>query len=407
MKLYDKNIRAVFNKVHPKAFELSDGRGLGARVSPLGKVRWQYRYKIDGRNIRMDLGSYPDLSLVKAREIASQCREWLTSGKDPKIQRVIGRAESLNPVTVTEALEYWLTEQAVTRRKNYQSHRAQFARHIYPFIGHLPVVELETRHWIECFDRITKGVQGRRRPAPVASGYVLQNIKQALIFCKNRQFVHTAALDYLTVQDVGRKQGKRDRVLSQRELADFINLIDSNLLPNYYKTLFKLLMIFGARTHEVRESTWSQWDFDEWLWTVHSKETKTRTVKIVRPIPESLKSFMVELKGNAKPDDLILKEFKEDTTVSAYGGKVWKKLGHSEKWTLHDLRRVISTYMNDLGVAPYVVELLLGHSLGGVMAIYNRSQYLPEKKKALDMWIERLALLVDKPDNISILKRTA
>ncbi|MGR6503944.1 tyrosine-type recombinase/integrase [Shewanella sp. Koi 1] len=407
MKLYDKNIRAVFNKNHPKAFELSDGRGLGARVSPLGKVRWQYRYKIDGKNFRMDLGDYPELSLVKARDMAHQCREWLANGKDPKIQRSIGREKSFNPITVKDALEYWYAEQAVTRRKNHEKHRAQFVKHIYPYIGHLPITDLETRHWIECFDRISKGIPSKQRPAPVASGYVLQNIKQALIFCKNRQFVHTTALDSLTIQDVGRKQNKRDRVLSQRELADFIKLLNSDVLPEYYGNLFKLLVIFGARTHEVRESTWSQWDFEEGLWTVHSRENKNKMVKIVRPIPDDLKEFMVKLKGNAKSSDLILGKFKEDATVSAYGGSLWKKLGHSEKWTLHDLRRVISTYMNDLGVAPYVVEQLLGHKLGGVMAIYNRSQYIPEKKKALDMWVERLKLLVDKPDNVSILKRKA
>ena len=86
---------------------------------------------------------------------------------------------------------------------------------------------------------------------------------------------------------------------------------------------------------------------------------------------------------------------------------LFQSLKHQESWTLHDLRRSFATKLNDLGVAPYVVEQLLGHALGGVMAIYNRSQYLPEKKAALDMWVERLDLLTDKPDNVSILKRTA
>lgn len=40
------------------------------------------------------------------------------------------------------------------------------------------------------------------------------------------------------------------------------------------------------------------------------------------------------------------------------------------------------------------------------MAIYHRSQYIPEKKEALDMWVERLALLVAMPTNVSVLKRS-
>lgn len=56
-KLYDKNLKMVLNKNHPKGFTLTDGEGLGARVSEQGKVRWQYRYKIEGKNKRVDLGT--------------------------------------------------------------------------------------------------------------------------------------------------------------------------------------------------------------------------------------------------------------------------------------------------------------------------------------------------------------
>ena len=57
-----------------------------------------------------------------------------------------------------------------------------------------------------------------------------------------------------------------------------------------------------------------------------------------------------------------------------------------------------------MGIAPHVVEQLLGHTLGGVMAVYNRSQYLPEKLDALNKWTERLELLSDENSNVTILK---
>lgn len=92
---------------------------------------------------------------------------------------------------------------------------------------------------------------------------------------------------------------------------------------------------------------------------------------------------------------------KSPETVSQKGRNLWKLLGHEEAWTLHDLRRTFVTRLNDLEVALHVVEQLLGHTLGGVMAIYNRSQYLSEKEKALAMWLERLDLLRNKPSNVS------
>lgn len=398
-KLYDKHLKSAVGKNHSEAFVLTDGNGLSARVSVKGKVRWQYRYKIDGQNKRMDLGDYPALSLVKARDAAEQCREWLADGYDPKQKRKLDREEKLHPVTVKEALEYWLVGYAEDNRSNVDKHRAQFERHLYPYIGHLPLEHTETRHWVECFDRIRKGISGKQRPAPVAAGYVLQNVKQALKFCRVRRYATSRVLDDLSIPDVGKKQNKKDRVLSVQELVDVLRLIEGKRLLPYYAQLIRLLIIFGSRTIEIRLSTWSEWDFTEMLWTVPKAHSKNGE-KIFRPIPESLKEWLVTLKGDAQSSDYILGELKTSEAVSQLCRKLWERLGHNEKWTIHDLRRTLATLLSDLGVAPHVVEQLLGHSLGGVMAIYNRSQYLPEKKQALDMWLEHLEAMISPTDNV-------
>ncbi|UXI01132.1 tyrosine-type recombinase/integrase [Photobacterium sp. TY1-4] len=403
-KLFDKNLKAALNKPRDKTVVLNDGGGLGARVSPLGKVRWQYRYKIDGNGKRLDLGDYPEVSLVKARETARQCREWLAEGYDPKLQRAIQRNQTLKPVTVKDALEYWLTEYAEENRANASKHRAQFKRHIYPYIGDYPLSQTETHHWLECFDRARKGIPGKRRPAPVAAGYVLQNAKQALRFCRVRHYATSRVLDDLVVTDVGKKQQKRDRYLTDQELGDVWRLFHDERYLRYYRHLIRLLMVFGARTQEVRLSKWDEWDFECLIWTVPKSHCKTN-IKITRPIPEQLKSWLLELKAANKENDYVLGELKKPEAVSQTGGQFWKRLGHKEPWTLHDLRRTLDTRMNDLGIAPpYVVEQLLGHTMPGIMAIYNRSQYLPEKAEALDKWVEWLELISTQPHNVVLMR---
>ncbi|EKO3966254.1 site-specific integrase [Vibrio fluvialis] len=389
-KLYDKHLKTALNKSHPKVFILTDGEGLGARVSLKGNVRWQFRYKINGANKRIDLGDYPDLSLLKAREEAQKCREWLAEGHDPKLQRFVTRQETLKPVSVQDALEYWLVEYAESNRANAGKHRAQFQRHIYPYIGSLPLAQTETHHWVECFDRVRKGITGKQRPAPVAAGYVLQNAKQALRFCRVRRYATSRVLDDLTINDVGKKQRKKDRVLTVSELMDLWNVVQTptKFLP-YYCHLVKFLVVFGARTQEVRLSKWKEWDLDALLWAVPKEHSKTGE-KIIRPIPAELVPWLLVLKANSSKEAFVLGEEKAPETVSQQGRFFWQRLEHEEAWTLHDIRRTFATRLNELGVAPYIVEQLLGHSLGGVMAIYNRSQYLPEKRQALDMWLEHL-----------------
>lgn len=126
-----------------------------------------------------------------------------------------------------------------------------------------------------------------------------------------------------------------------------------------------------------------EWNLDRRLWTVPVEHNKTgardqksgREGTIVRPIPESLLPWLNDVLDGLADDDYAWAELNRPEAVSQWGLGVHKRLGH-ERWTLHDLRRTFATCVAGLGVAPYVNEALLGHSLGGVAGIYNRSTYL-------------------------------
>lgn len=66
-------------------------------------------------------------------------------------------------------------------------------------------------------------------------------------------------------------------------------------------------------------------------------------------------------------------------------------------FTLHDLRRTAATGMAGLGIAPHVVDKILNHATGtiqGVARVYNRYEYLAERKDALDVWARHIQRLV-------------
>jgi integrase len=67
-------------------------------------------------------------------------------------------------------------------------------------------------------------------------------------------------------------------------------------------------------------------------------------------------------------------------------------------WRVHDLRRTLSTGLNELGVDPHIVEAILGHTVKGVAGVYNRAKYENLKKTALDAWGAHVTELVDKYD---------
>src|SRR5262249_51581112 len=80
-----------------------DGGNLYFRVAPGGARGWIFRFAICGRTRDMGLGPYPDVSLAKARELATQCREQVRGGVDPiesrKTRRIAERIANATAMT--------------------------------------------------------------------------------------------------------------------------------------------------------------------------------------------------------------------------------------------------------------------------------------------------------------------
>ncbi|PHM38436.1 integrase [Xenorhabdus mauleonii] len=396
-KLSDKKLKTLYGKERDNIEFFADGAGLSAKASKAGGISWVFTYRLDGKKLnRLTIGRYPDMPLKQARETRDKCRNWLASGKDPKLQFNLVMQESLKPVTVKDAIEYWIEHYGRENRVNIDTLILQLEKHIYPYIGEMALPVCETRYWLQCFDRM-------KNKASVAAGSVFQLCKQALKFCRVRRYAISHVLDDLTIQDVGKKQNKGQRYLEDNELGQLWESINSGIYLPYYNNILKIMVVFGCRTREIRLSKCSEWNFNSMLWTVPKENSKTGE-KIIRPIPESMKAFLEHLVYKNKRSDYLLGEFKKLEAVAQYGRKIWKKLEHDEDWSLHDLRRTFATKLNDMGIAPHIVEQLLGHALPGIMSIYNKSQYLPEKLDALNKWCERLDVLAGTDENVVILK---
>ena len=71
----------------------------------------------------------------------------------------------------------------------------------------------------------------------------------------------------------------------------------------------------------------------------------------------------------------------------------------AKEWVVHDLRRSVATGMADrLGIQPRIIEAILNHASGakrGVAGVYNRAQYLAEKKQSLALWADHVLAVVE------------
>ncbi|ECT1019774.1 site-specific integrase [Salmonella enterica] len=393
-KLSDSKLKKLQGKPSASDRFLSDGEGLLIKHSKQGALTWYFKYRTGGRDAqqyRIKLGNYPDLSLKAAREKRAQCRSWLAEGKNPKYHLTAKEQETLKPVTVREAIKYWLDGYAADNRKDRDKLEKSFNKHIIRYIGDVPLSHCEIRYWLECFDRV-------KRHAPVAAGHLLQASKQALKFCRRRRYAVSNVLDDLIVSDVGKKAESRQRVHTPQEMKDILRALDSGVYQAYYSNLMRLLIVFGCRTAEARLSRVSEWDLKANIWTVPKEHSKIK-VTIFRPIPDDMRHFIASLIEKNKHTGLLLGEERADTTVSQYGCQAHKRLNH-DHWTFHDFRHTFTTMLNDLGVEPHIVEHLTAHQMPGMQARYNHARYLTEKLNALNLWTQRLNVLAGKAENV-------
>ena len=132
-KLNDNKLKALLKNLPEKETWIADGEGLALRMQRGGNLWWYFRYRLGGRNSKLErlfIGKYPDLPLAAARKLKDKCRNWLADNKDPRFMLDRITQEALKPVTVKDALEYWLNNYAVHNRKNHEKHRSQLIAHI-------------------------------------------------------------------------------------------------------------------------------------------------------------------------------------------------------------------------------------------------------------------------------------
>lgn len=392
--------------------ELPDGHGLSVRVSRKRKISFQYRYRIKDISAnklkpkRVKLGNYPAMSIKDARKQLIKCKELLERGIDPAVQKRVDKAKNQSAVYINTCIDHFIERYVRFKRKNPLEIEQLFNNHVRPYIGQLPAKDVELAHWLPIFDALVD------RGHAVQAGNVLVKSKQMLKFCKQRGMINTNVLADVVVNDVGSKSEKGERVLSDLEIGKLWRLLDN--MPSRSKMSVamveaaRLLLIFGCRSTELRLSRIEEWDFDKMVWTVPKHNTKHKS-EVVRPIPVKALPYIDTVIKYSK-NGILFPPVKSISKSEFVSRQSFTKLPdylneyiNIDEFDAHDLRRTFTTKLSELNVEPYLVEMLLGHKLGGVFETYNKHSFIDQKLDALDKWLDRLELLAQGDNNVLIL----
>lgn len=362
------------------------------------------------------IGDYPALSLAKARQIAREWREDLRQGVDPKAKAAERqRQEQRRRADTFEAVfRAFADEHLSTLRTGEDVKRAVEAR-VIPQWGQRPLTEIRRADVNELVRELRKG-------APIRANRVLAYLKTFFGWAVDQELIEASPAAAVKRPS---REVKRDRVLTDWEIRAIWRACGE---LGAFGRAFRFMLATGQRRSEVGEMTWSEIDRAHSLWTLSRERTKADrahevplsklALSIIDDCPR-IGAFVfstgkraranarepaapVAISGWSKAksalDELVLKTARASAVERSEDAP-----GAISNWHLHDLRRTAATYMARLGVDRVVIGKVLNHAEQEVTAVYDRHRYDAEKRRALELWAQRLAAIVDGKDDDNVL----
>ncbi len=359
--------------------------GFGVKVTPKGRKVFVVLYRTGGAGSKLrkyTIGPYGRVTLHQARVAAQKVFAARLAGRDLAAEKQAARRR-LVVDRVDDLLETYIAQHLAQNRSGGEIGRL-LRRELGQSWGGRSIHDITKRDVVE----VVSAVQ--QRGAPGTANKTLKSTKTFLRWCVGRAILDSSPAEGIPMPT---KVVSRDKVLTDQELALVIRA--ARKMGGPYGGIVELLALTGQRREEVAQMTWDELDLGQPIWTLPKSRTKNGKQHVVHL---SAQAFAV-LNGVPKKGPFVFsilgtRPFHDFSKAK----RVLDRLSAVSHWRLHDLRRSCVSGMARLGVAPHVADKILNHQTGtisGVAAVYQRHEFLVERRAALDLWGAHVAALID------------
>lgn len=386
-------------KPKAKPYKLSDGLGLYLLVAPTGSRWWRLKYRRpdSGKENLLSLGTFPDVSLKRAREKRDEARRLLADGIDPGVVR---KAEDAATADTFAALaREWIEQTKDTRAaETNRMIRQRTDADLLPYLGDRPINEIRAPELLAALRRV------EARGALVIAKRLRQIAGQ--IF---RYAVATGRAERDPSGDLrGALKASPERhhaaLTEPAAVGDLLRAIDGYQGSPIVRAALQLSPLLFQRPGEVRAMQWSEIDIDAGEWRIPAERMKMKVAHIVPLSAQAVAILrdLLPLTGagiTAKPDApryvfpgaRSRQRPMSNNTVNA----ALRRIGYTgEQMTAHGFRATARTLLAELGWMPDAIERQLAHKASGPLgAAYDRAQFLAERRKMMQAWADYLASL--------------
>jgi len=438
--LTDKGIQALKKPASKKW--VRDGEGLVLCLTPAKSGAWRHWYYIytspeTNKKTYKPLGSYPELTLGAARDVAALLRSDILKSVDPKeeerremeakvqadVEQKRKQEEEDRVTTVSKLIDEYLSKHAMLKKSSWKEDERILNKDVRPVWKDRKAKDITRQDVMQLLD----GMQGRG--AGITTN-TFKIIRRMFTYAVKKEIVPSTPCYAFEKGEELPMTPSRERTLNTEEVKRLWTGLDKAGISSDIQRILKLILLTGQRSGEVASMHWSEIDGRWWEFT--PKETK-----ITKEIPRKQRVYLTDtvLALIGKGDGYVFKSFVkaeplEDGSTPEPRHITERAISHAVRrnlltykpkkkadskpstakkkpfivpedrkldikhFTPHDLRRTCATFISELGYSDAIVDAVLAHLKKGEIRTYNKNKYDIEKQKALEAWERKLDSII-------------
>jgi integrase len=393
MALTDIAIRQL--KPKEKNYKVSDGEGLNLLVRTSGTKSWQLKYRFAGKEKSLTLGTYPTTSLKDARKRKTDAQQKLSNNIDPSFAKQSEKSElkKIHDGKFKSISTDWYNNQLPRWTEKYAKKTDQtLSNWVYPKLNNTPIANITSRDLLLVLrDMEAAGIGETTRKVKS----LLENI---FMFAIVEGHIENNPATGLEKALKATPRVKHQRALPIIKLGEFVHKIEQDIGHPVIRLSLLLLLHTNVRTNKIRYAEWQDFDLKKKIWTIPANKIKMQSEhrvplnKQAMEILKDLKSFTGHQNWIAKSPNTIDKPISENALLCLV-----RRIKMKKYTTVHGLRATASTFLNDQGYRPDVIETQLAHQeRNQVRKAYNHAEYWEERKQMSKFWGEHILSSIKK-----------
>ncbi|MCP4303644.1 MAG: integrase arm-type DNA-binding domain-containing protein [bacterium] len=389
MALTDIAIRNA--KPRDKGYKLADGGGLYLLVTPSGGRLWRVKYRVHGREKKLALGRYPDLSLSAARKLRDAAREAVAAGDDPAVSKRRQRIAAKVAVGTTfgdVALEY-IEKCEREGRSPATVAKLRWSREwLLAGIGSRPIDQIEPHEVLAVLKR--QETAGKLETAKRTRAFASRVFRYAVATARAKSDPASLLLGAVAAP----KAKHMAAIVDAKRAGELLRAIDGYQGQPSTRFALELLPHVFVRPGELRQAEWTEVDFDAAVWRVPATRMKKRREHVVPLSGQSIaileRAQTITGTGRLTFPAIGNRErpLSENTITQAL-----RRMGFAaDEMTAHGFRAMASTLLNESGRwSPDAIERALAHKDGDqVRGAYHRGAHWNERVAMAQWWSDHL-----------------